>query len=57
MKGPDNESATEGLCRYWWSADYLDYDDANNSNKIYIQRGWVQGKRNFNSYEDWTSNC
>lgn len=29
-KGPDNkESATEGLCRYWWSADYLDYDDAN----------------------------
>lgn len=29
-QGPDNEeSATWGLCRYWWSADYLDYDDAN----------------------------
>uniref|UniRef100_UPI00359CA249 hypothetical protein n=1 Tax=Bacteroides thetaiotaomicron TaxID=818 RepID=UPI00359CA249 len=29
-KGPNNEeSATRGLCQYWWSADYLDYDDAN----------------------------
>lgn len=29
-KGPSNEeSATRGLCQYWWSADYLDYDDAN----------------------------
>lgn len=28
-QGPDNEeSATWGLCRYWWRADYLDYDDA-----------------------------
>lgn len=27
--GPDNEEdANYALCRYWWSADYLDYDDA-----------------------------
>ncbi len=28
-KGPDSEEdADYALCRYWWSADYLDYDDA-----------------------------
>lgn len=28
-KGSDNkDSATRGLCQYWWSADYVDYDDA-----------------------------
>lgn len=28
-EGPnDGESATYALCKYWWRADYIDFDDA-----------------------------